>query len=70
MEAGGGGAGSGGPGQVHRGQWRSGSRSGETGSLVGQEFPAALSTTDPQARGLRAWILALTLWLSVFQALK
>lgn len=49
------------PGQVHRGQWRSGSRSGETGSLVGQGFPATLSAIDPQARGLRAWVLALTL---------
>ena len=39
------------PGQVHRGQWQSGSHSGETGSLVGQGFPAALSITD-RAGGL------------------
>ena len=49
------------PGQVYRGQWQSGSHSGETGSLVGQGFPVALSTTDRQGRGLGAWVLALTL---------
>lgn len=55
--------------QVHRGQWRSGSRSGETGSLVGQGVPSSPIYHRPTGRG-SGHGLALTLWLSIFQALK